>query len=492
MRRFSDPECIFPVGGPPRGQASTPPPPDSATHNQPRSTTRRPDISAASPSPPPTPPPAPSAASTAEASRRGSSPWAWVPSLYFAQGLPYVVAMTVSVVMYKRLGVSNADIALYTSWLYLPWVVKPLWSPIVELYATKRAWTLAMQLAVTVALGGVAFALGTPPFFALTLAVFWAMALASATHDIACDGFYMLALPQRQQAAFVGVRSTFYRLAMITGQGAFVILAGRLEQRFVGDPRHAWALTFGALAALFGILAVWHRVILPRPATDRGALTEGPAATSPVPFVTVFASFFAKPGIGVILAFLLLYRFAEAQLVKLVTPFLLDARTEGGLGLSTSEVGVAYGTVGVLALTVGGLLGGWLISRFGLRRMLWICVLAIHLPDAVFVWLAWAQPESLALVSTAIAVEQFGYGFGFAAYLLYLIMVAEGPHRTAHYAIGTGFMALGMMIPGMFAGALQERLGYLQFFVWVMASTVPGFVVAALIRVDPEFGRKGE
>jgi PAT family beta-lactamase induction signal transducer AmpG len=395
------------------------------------------------------------------------------------------------------LGISNADIALYTSWLYLPWVIKPLWSPVVELYATKRGWTLAMQLGVTVALGAVAFALGTPPFFALTLAAFWAMALVSATHDIACDGFYMLALTQREQAAFVGVRSTFYRLAMITGQGAFIVLAGTLEQRFAGEPRRAWALTFGGLAVLYALLALWHRVALPRPATDRRAAThaeprgQDATATLPLPFLTVFASFFAKPGIGVILAFLLLYRFAEAQLVKLVTPFLLDARTDGGLGLTTSEVGVAYGTVGVVALTAGGLLGGWMISRLGLKRLLWTCVAAIHLPDAVFVWLAWAQPQSLTLVSTAIAVEQFGYGFGFAAYLLYLIMVADGPHKTAHYAIGTGFMALGMMIPGMFAGALQERLGYLQFFVWVMASTIPGFVVAALIRVDPEFGRKG-
>lgn len=391
--------------------------------------------------------------------------------------------MTVSVVMYKRLGISNADIALYTSWLYLPWVVKPLWSPVVDLYATKRGWTLTMQLVLAAALGGVAVALKLPASFALTLAVFWAMALASATHDIACDGFYMLALPERQQAAFVGIRSTFYRLAMITGQGAFVVLAGHLEQRFAGDSHHAWSTTFAALAVLLGTLALWHRVALPRPASDKRA---GPNAS----FVEVFTSFFARPGIGVILAFLLLYRFAEAQLVKLVTPFLLDARAAGGLGLSTSEVGVAYGTVGVLALTLGGLLGGWMLSRYGLKRLLWVCVLAIHLPDLVFVWLAWAQPSGIALISTAIFVEQFGYGFGFTAYMLYMIMVSDGPHKTAHYAICTGLMALGMMLPGMFAGALQERLGYLHFFVWVLAATVPGFFVAALIRVDPAFGKR--
>jgi PAT family beta-lactamase induction signal transducer AmpG len=325
--------------------------------------------------------------------------------------------------------------------------------------------------------------LHAPPFFVVTLAAFWVMAFCSATHDIACDGFYMLALPERQQAAFVGIRSTFYRLAMITGQGAFVVLAGQLEERFAGDTRQAWSLTFVALTMLFGVLALWHRVALPRPVRDD-------VPTERACFFDVFATFFRRPGIATILAFLLLYRFAEAQLVKLVTPFLLDARDAGGLGLTTSEVGVAYGTFGVLALTLGGLLGGWCISQFGLKRLLWICVVAIHLPDLIFVWLAWIQPTSLALISGAVFVEQFGYGFGFTAYMLYMIMVSDGRHRTAHYAICTGIMALGMMIPGMFAGALQERLGYLQFFVWVLLATIPGFVVAAFIRVDPAFGRR--
>jgi len=418
-----------------------------------------------------------------------------VPSLYFAQGLPYVVVMTVSVVMYKRLGISNSDIALYTSWLYLPWVVKPLWSPLIDLYGTKRRWTVSAQFAVSAALAAIALALGSPAFFALTLAVFWVMALMSATHDIACDGFYLLALPEREATAFVGVRSTCYRIAMITGQGGFVVLAGWLEERTTGAPRHAWIVTFAAMAAVFALLALWHSWRLPRPAVDRpiartttGDNTHG--AASPAAFLAVFTSFFDRPRMWAVLLFLLLYRFAEAQLVKLVTPFLLDPRAEGGLGLSTSQVGVAYGTAGALALTAGGLLGGVLASRLGLKRMLWVFVAAIHIPDAIFVWLAYAQPTNFSVITAALALEQFGYGFGFTAYILFMIMISRGPQQTAHYAICTGFMALGMMLPGMFAGALQERLGYPHFFVWVLASTIPGFAVAALLKIDPEYGKR--
>ncbi len=422
-------------------------------------------------------------------------PWLWVPSLYFAQGLPYVVVMTVSVVMYKRLGISNSDIALYTSWLYLPWVIKPLWSPVVELYGTKRTWTLATQFGVSAALVAVALALGSPAFFTITLAVMWAMALTSATHDIACDGFYMLGLPPHEAAAFVGVRSTSYRLAMITGQGAFVVLAGELEKLSPGEPRRAWIITFAALAAVMAALATYHRFALPRPTSDRAArdiiaADDAPAAAAAPSFFSVFVSFFQRPRIVAILAFLMLYRFAEAQLVKLVTPFLLDARADGGLGLTTSEVGVAYGTVGVLAPTGRGLFGGWLAIRHRLKRLLWAFVVAIHLPDALFVWPAYVQPTNLTLISAAVAIEQFGYGFGFTAYILFMMMVSRGTQQTAHYAICTGFMALGMMLPGMFAGALQEKLGYPHFFLWVLGSTIPGFVVAALVRVEGDFGKK--
>ncbi len=417
------------------------------------------------------------------------SPWLWVPTLYFAQGIPYVVVMTVSVIMYKRLDISNTDIALYTSWLYLPWVIKPLWSPLVDLFRTKRFWIIVLQFLMGASLACVALTLPGPRFFQYTLAVFWLMAFASATHDIAADGFYMLGLEQHQQAAYVGVRSTFYRVAMITGQGILVVIAGSLETWTGGRIAYSWSLTFGLLALIFVITASYHLFALPRPADDRPARRDESSGFFRE-FLLVFAEFFRKPGIAAILGFLLFYRFAEAQLVKLIQPFLLDPRAEGGLGLTTSQVGVAYGTVGVIALTCGGILGGYVVSRQGLSFWLWPMVLIIHLPDLMFVFLSQSQPENFAIVSGAIAVEQFGYGFGFTAYMLFMIMVAQGQHKTAHYAICTGFMALGMMVPGMFSGWIQEHLGYKLFFLWVILSTIPGFLVAALVRIEPGFGKK--
>lgn len=399
--------------------------------------------------------------------------------------------MTLAVVLYKNLGISNTEIALYTSWLYLPWVIKPLWSPIVDLLGTKRRWIVVLQFALGATLALVALTLPAPHFLQLTLAVFWLMAFASATHDIAADGFYLLAEPPHIQSAFVGVRSTFYRLAMIAGQGGLVYLAGWLQER-TGHVVTAWATVFSIAGIFFATMALYHLWVLPRPETDRPAERSG---TFWADFAAVFVAFFRKPGIGRILAFLLLYRFAEAQLLKLVTPFMLDPQTAGGLGLRTQDVGIAYGTVGVSALVLGGLLGGWVIARAGLRKTLWPLMLCMHLPNLVFVALAAWQPTSLPLVSGAIAMEQFGYGFGFTAYLVYMLMVAGGPdgsslHKAAHYALCTGFMALGMMLPGMWAGWLQDRLGYVNFFIWACVATLPSFVAAAMIRIDPTFGRK--
>lgn len=414
------------------------------------------------------------------------SPWTWIPSLYFGQGIPYVVVMTLSVVMYKNLGISNTDIALYTSWLYLPWVIKPLWSPLVELMGTKRRWIWLLQFLIGAALALVALTIPAPKFFQLTLAVFWLMAFASASHDIAADGFYMLALGQRQQAAFVGVRSTFYRLANIGGQGGLVYLAGELQERS-GSMVFAWSVVFWVLALMFAAMALYHLLLLPRPASDTAHRVQGNPVAE---FFGVFVEFFRKPGIVVVLGFLLLYRFPEAQLLKLASPFLLDPLAAGGLGLSTKEVGIAYGTVGLTALTLGGLAGGWVISRVGLKRALWPLILAMHVPNLVFLALALWHPHSLWIISSALAVEQFGYGLGFTAYLMYMILVAEGPHKTAHYAICTGFMALGMMLPGMWSGWLQDQIGYPMFFAWVLISTIPSFAMAALIKVPADFGKK--
>jgi PAT family beta-lactamase induction signal transducer AmpG len=415
------------------------------------------------------------------------NPWTWVPSLYLAEGTPYVMAMTVSVILYKRLGVSNTDIALYTSWLYLPWVIKPLWSPLINMFRTKRFWIVAMQITIGASFACVALTIPAPGFFRYTIAFFWIMAFSSATHDIAADGFYMLGLKEYQQAAFVGVRTVFYRIAMIAAKGILVVFAGTLEMRGFSVAT-AWSATFFLLAAILFALFVYHLFVLPFPEADRPVSRDRSRNLS-AEFMRGFSLFFRRKEIVAVLAFFLLYRFAEAQLVKMVAPFLLDPRTKGGLGLTTAEVGIVYGTVGAIALMSGGLVGGVVISRKGLKYWLWIMVFAMHLPDAIFIYLSRALPESLFLINLAVAAEQFGYGFGFTAYTLVMIMVSEGEYKTVHYAIGTGFMALGMMIPAMASGWIQEQLGYAHFFLWILLSTIPGFLVAAWIKIDPEFGK---
>ncbi|MBL8310742.1 MAG: MFS transporter [Burkholderiales bacterium] len=394
--------------------------------------------------------------------------------------------MTLSVVMYKNLGVSNTDIALYTSWLYLPFVIKPLWSPLVDMLRTKRWWIVTLELVIGAAFAMVAMTLPLSDFFRWSLAVFWLLAFSAATHDIASDGFYMLGLDQHRQAAYVGIRSTFFRLSMITGQGGLVYLAGKFGE-WSGDAARGWIIVFFALSVLFTTLFVWHGLMLPRPANDRGNVEEGGIGPT---FVRVFAAFLQKREIWTILAFLLLYRFAESQLVKIAPVFLLDKVDKGGLGLSTASVGVVYGTVGVIALTVGGLLSSWFVARHGMKRWLWPMALAINVPNAVYVYLAMAQPDNIWLIGTLVAIEQFGYGFGFTGYVLFMIMTATGKHQTAHYALCTGFMALGMMLPGMPSGWLQTQIGYSNFFIWVCIATLPSFLVTALIRVDPSFGVK--
>ena len=611
------------------------------------------------------------------------SPWAWIPTLYFAEGIPYVVAMTVAVIMYKRLGISNTDIALYTSWLYLPWVIKPFWSPFVDLIKTKRWWITTMQLLIGAGLAGVAFLIPAPFFFQATLAVLWLIAFSSATHDIAADGFYMLALDSGQQSFFVGIRSTFYRLAMIAGQGVLIILAGSLEvatgteplkiqvqssntaqsttiipdslptdekrtsevftafpasltlsttnispeelakikdfakvenekngfntsetpkkvtevqeksswwtahiseplgnyiktrfgekrdtdiplivgqktgnagliavrlnrkpepgkemvlntrfssgdksislvsgERLVfnennwdkpawlvvqldkklttevngtftaasGNLPLAWSITFYILAGFFLLIFIYHRFALPHPASD--APKNHRASEIMREFGLTFKSFFSKEGIGLAITFMLLYRLGEAMLVKMASPFLLDTREVGGLGLTTGQVGLVYGTVGVISLTLGGIVGGIAASRKGLKYWIWPMALCITLPHLAYLYLSWFMPQNMFLVNMAVAIEQFGYGFGFTAYMLYLIYFSNGEHKTAHYAICTGFMALGMMLPGMIAGWIQELIGYNHFFIFVMICAIPTLTVIPFLKIDRSFGKK--
>ncbi len=423
-----------------------------------------------------------------------SSPWSWVPTLYFGEGLPYVAVMIISLVLYKQLGLTNAEITFYTSWLYLPWVIKPLWSPFVDVIKTKRWWILAMQLLIGASLGGVAFTIPTSFWLQGTLFCFWIMAFSSATHDIAADGFYMLGLDEHRQALFVGIRSTFYRFATIFGQGVLVMIAGNLQVIFRGSIRYSWSLMFYGVAGLFIAIWLWHNVALPRVETSKGKsnlnsrdILKGLKES----IVTFFTKFPLKPAIVAFL-FMLLYRMPEGLLVKVSSLFLIDSTSSGGLGLSPAEYGLVQGTVGVVGLTLGGILGGIVASHDGLKKWLWPMVCAITLPDLVYVYLSCVMPSSLLIVNVCVFIEQFGYGFGFTAYMLYLIYYSQGEYKTSHYALCTALMALSMMLPGLVAGYLQEAVGYFWFFIIVVILCTITFIVTAFIDIDPEFGKKHE
>ena len=410
--------------------------------------------------------------------------WAWVPVLYFTQGLPYVLVVTVSVIMYKKLGVSNEDIGLYTSLLYLPWVLKPLWSPFVDLKSTKRNWFLSMQLVIAIALLGVGLTIPSNMFLTTTLACFWMAAFASATNDIASDGYYMLGLTEKKQSFFVGMRSTFYRLAMVTGEGLIVFGAGFLEEKY-GDNTKAWSITMTAAAFLMLALTISNFFVAPKYEDSNEIASEKPKS-----FFEVFISFFKKPHIGLALAFILTYRLGESQLVKMASPFLLDTADKGGLGYTTKELGVLFGTVGVIALTVGGILGGILISKDGLKKWMLPMVLSLNIPNIFYAILALTKTTSIVAVTITVVLEKFGYGFGFAAFLMYLIYIADGKSKTSHYAIATGFMALGMMLPGMVSGYIQQWLGYGGFFVWVVIAALPALFLLKYIKYPADFGKK--
>lgn len=430
-----------------------------------------------------------------------NNPWWWVPTLYFAEGIPYFIVNNISVIMFNNMGMSKGDMAMYTSLLYLPWVIKPLWSPFVDIIKTKRWWIAAMQIIMSAAFALVAFSLphpsaeaiasGSTPvsLFSMTLVLFWITAFASATHDIAADGFYMLALKPKEQSVFVGIRSTFYRLSSIFGQGVLVVIAGLLERRF-GDVPRAWSVTLLTSAVLFAAITIWHIFRLPRPSDDSARENGTTAAGIFREFVRTFVTFFRKKHVWIAMVFMLLYRLPEAFLVKMMNPFLLDPAADGGLGLSTETVGVVYGTIGVAALTVGGILGGIAASKWGLKKSLWPMAMALTLPCLSFVFLAAFQPQSISLISSCVALDQFGYGFGFTAYMLYLIYFSDGEFKTAHYSLCTAFMALSMMLPGMVAGYLQESLGYTDFFIFVMACCLVTVAVTFIVKVDPEYGKK--
>lgn len=413
---------------------------------------------------------------------RDKDPWVYVPTLYFAEGLPYILINTVSVILYKKMGIDNGQIAFWTSWLYLPWIIKMFWGPVVDLYSTKRRWVISTQLIMAVSLGLIAFSLNMPGFFFISFFALAIGAFISATHDISVDGFYMLSLSKENQALFVGIRVVFYRAAMIFGSGFLVYLAGKLETSYNNIPL-SWTIVMALASLVFAIIFIYHSFILPFPESDTKRTPE--AISQQTPFLEIFSSYFRQKGIVPILFFILFYRLSEAMLLKLASPFLLDKRELGGLGLSTDEVGLVYGTVGVLSVIFGGILGSWLISKYGLKKCLWPFALALNLPHLAYIYMAYTQP-SVELAYPLVAIEQLGFGTGFTAFTVYLMNISRGEFKTSHFAISTGIMALGMMLPGFFSGYIEQAVGYKLFFTIVLLTGIPGILTLLFIPLEEE------
>ena len=429
-----------------------------------------------------------------------NSPWLWVPTLYFTEGIPYFLVNSISVMLFAKMGVPNDQLSFFTTLLYFPWFLKGLWSPFVDILRTKRWWIVSMQALISALCILLTLTLPHPSaemiaakttsvgMFRFTLILFIIAAFASATHDIAADGFYMLAHDRKSQAAFVGIRSTFYRIAAVFSQGVIVYIAGYIEKQ-TGDIPFSWQVTLGVTSVIMLCVTLYHSFFLPRPEEDKPrTTTDFQGAFSELG--QSFASFFTKPGVGLAIGFMLLYRLSEGFLVKLSLPFLVDSTATtlrngqiigGGLGLNTDTVGVLYGTIGVICLLLGGILGGIYISRKGLKRSLWLMAAALTLPSFVYCYLSMAQPESLWLIGTAVSFEQFGYGFGFTAYMMYMMHFSEGAYKTSHYAICTAFMALSMMIPGFIAGSIELAVGYSAFF-WIANScSITTFIITYFV-----------
>ena len=440
-------------------------------------------------------------------SLKSINPWLWVPTLYFLEGIPYFLVNNISMVMFNQMGVPNGEMSFFTTLLYFPWALKFLWAPFVDLIKTKRWWFLTMQflmlgLAVLTIFSiphpspEVIAAMGTEvKLFTGVLIAFIIMAFASATHDIAADGFYMLALTSGVQAEMIGWRSVFYRLSNVFCNSALIAIPGiiydwTIKQGEANMPM-AWKVTMVITAVIFAIMAVWHVFFTPRPDTDK------PNADTTVKdivtgFGKAFATYFTKPALWVAIAFMLLYRLPEGFLMKMIYPFLLGARDTGGLGMTMQELGVVYGAIGVIFLLLGGILGGYYISKVGLKKAFWWMALAMTLPCLSFVYLSMFLPTNMVYIAIAIAIEQFGYGFGFTAYMMYMMFFSEGEFKTSHYAICTSFMALSMILPGLVAGYIQEAIGYQHFFWMVIACSVATFTVTFLARriVDGNYGKK--
>ncbi len=419
--------------------------------------------------------------------QKSTHPLSWLFSLYFAEGLPYMMVVIVSTVMYKNLGISNADITFYTGWFYLPWVIKPFWSPFIDNTKTTRYWVVIAQFTIGILFALIGLSLPLEGFFKWSLILMWLMAFSSATHDIAADGFYMLGLNKHKQAYYVGFRNLFYRISMIVAQGGIVAGVGFLNKGGMAM-QNAWGIAMISLGTFFVLIAFYHRIILPQP--NQEDKSWGNAKEAVLNYAGTVLSFFQKKGIIPAILFILFYRLGEAQLTKMAMPFLLDSKAAGGLALNNEQVGFAYGTIGVLGLIVGGISGGMLGAKHGLKFWIWPMALTMNLPNIIYVLLAQHQPDNMLIIQGSIFLEQFGYGFGFTAFMLYLLSLAEGKNSTAHYAFATGIMALGAMVPGMISGTIQEHVGYPHFFIWVLLCGIPGLVLIPFLKYDKDFGKK--
>lgn len=411
--------------------------------------------------------------------KTSGNPWMFVPALYFLEGIPYFMVSTVSVTMFKKLGISNADIGLWTSLITWPWIIKMLWGPLVDAHSTKRRWIVGCQLAIIAFLVVESFSIVQGSFLVPTLVVLTGLAFLSATHDIAADGFYLLALSDEDQAWFVGIRGTAYRLANVFCNGGLIYLAGQLELQVAEGASLApvWQKVIWAGTAVYALCVVAGFYSMPQPRRDEGR-SDG------FPFRAAFREYFSQAHLPIVLGFILLYRFGESMVSKMSNPFLIDAVEKGGLGVSTSDVGFITGVVGVAALVIGGIAGGMVISRFGIKRSLWPMVLAMNVPNLLYIWAAYTHPDK-SWVTLIVGCDQFGYGFGFAAYMVYLMFITQGSnYPTAHYAISTGLMALGAMFAGIVSGYIQEQFGYAGFFVATLVCAMPGMLLLPFLPLE--------
>ena len=408
------------------------------------------------------------------------TPWLWVPTLYLVEGLPYAIVNTIALAVFKDMGVDNGTLGPLTTLISLPWLIKPLWSPFMDIFRSKRWWILLTQFTMTVLLALIAFCL---PFCTMTmlLILFVLVAFASATHDISADGYYMLALDRQRQSSFVGIRNTFYRGGLVLGQGLLVMLGGILQKRS-GDIPRAWGTVLLISAILLALISIYHTFKLPKADEDTDRRDARSLAQIWAEFAESFRSFFLKKGVWWAIAFMLLFRLPEALSLNLLYPFFKDGAEVGGLNAGTEMYGLVYGTFGVVALLLGGILGGLYASRYGLRKAMWPMALSLALPCAVYLLMAIFRPTSVWTIGSLIVLDQFGYGFGFTAYTLFMMQFVDGPLKTSHYAICTAFMWLSMKLPALVAGYLQQWLGYVGFFTLVMVSCLGTFLAAAIAR----------